>query len=66
MSKKIKDIEIGKEYGYWVVMNIVDSLTQSDLITGIVVKKGKKKAGLFIKAWNIIKWKYPNELTLCE
>lgn len=66
MAQSIDDIQVGKQYGYWVVLNVVDSWTQSDMITGTVIKKGKKKAGIYIKAWDKIKWKYPHELTFCE
>lgn len=66
MTSSINDIQIGRQYGYWVVLNVVDGWTQSDMITGAVVKKGKKKAGVFVEGWNKIKWKYPHELTLCE
>ncbi len=59
----IEDIEIGKEYGFWVFITVnSDHFTEMDIVMGKCIKKGKKKVAIQIRP-DLIKWKYPNELT---
>jgi hypothetical protein len=62
---KIEDIAIGKEYGYWVYLDTQNSFAVCDIVSGRVVKKGKKKIAILVKGWDKLKWKYPHELTAC-